>query len=106
MPEPGTGLWPKDSPSVYLNALVDRYKGLNASIARYHYYLKSGLDETTVFNLIKADKVVSLDQMEEIINERGQVLEDEIKAQNPEIDAQGLIDEVRALLSQEFGAEQ
>jgi hypothetical protein len=100
LPDPGKGLYPKDAPEVYWNAIVDRYKGLNASIARHQHYLNSGLSTEQVYSLIKEDKVISLDDMNKVINERGKALEEEFKGKYETV--QELTNAIKESLQTEF----
>lgn len=102
-PDPGDGIFGGDSPPEFKAKLVNQYKKLKASSARYNYYLSKGIDETTLNNMINKGEVISLDKMNGIINQRGKELEKEIKEQNPDIDTQTLIGQIRSRLSQEFG---
>lgn len=105
LPDPGDGIWPKDAPQTYFNALKDRYKSLRAVVARYNYYMNKGFvsNETQYHNLIRSNHVVSVKEMENIIREKDREIEKEIRKMNPNIDKNELNQQVIQALRQEFG---
>jgi hypothetical protein len=103
LPDPGKGIFPEDAPEVYWNALVDRYKGLNATVARHQHYLNSGLKSEQYYNLVRKDQVISVDQMNEVINNRGKELEEEFKTGGKNMSADEIFKAIKAALASEFG---
>ena len=103
LPDPGKGIFPKDAPEVYWNALVDRYKGLNATVARHQHYLNSGLKSEQYYNLVRKDQVISVDQMNEVINARGKELEEEFKNSDQGMGADEIFKAIKSALASEFG---
>jgi hypothetical protein len=103
LPNPGKGLWPEDAPEVYWNAIVDRYKGLNATIARHQHYLNEGFSTEQYYNLVRKGTVETAEEMNKIINDRGAELKEEFKGQYGSV--QELTDAIGAALQKQFFGE-
>lgn len=104
-PDPGEGIFDGDSPSVFKSKLINQYKRLKAANARYTMYKNQGIDENTIKNMVERGQVISLDEMEQIINERGKELQQQLQLQNPNMNAGQIVEQVKARLAQEFGLE-
>jgi hypothetical protein len=104
-PNPGEGIFDGDSPSEFKAKLVNQYKKLRAVSARYNYYLTTGIDEATLNKMVSNGAVVSLDKMNELINQRGKELEEEVKTQNPGMDTQSIMEQIKSRLAEEFGSQ-
>ncbi len=95
MPDPGEGVFGGDSPPEFRKKLINSYKKAKASLARYNYYLKMGIPETTVSEMINSNTAVSLDEIENIIEKRAKELEKE----NPKADMK----QIATMIAKEFG---
>lgn len=75
MPDPGEGVFDGDDYITFRKKAEDTYKQLYYANVRYAMYLKQGLDENTIKNLIKSGQVLSIDGTKERIRERYAELE-------------------------------
>jgi len=102
MPDPGDGIFGGDDPVSFKSKLTNTYKKLRLSAIRHGHYIKQGLGEDTIKNLIKSDSIVSLEEMEKILDSRGEIYEAELRKQNPNISTADLFSQVKAQLAKEF----
>ncbi len=102
-PDPGEGLFDGDSPSAFKSKLVNQYKKLTLSTVRYSFYLKQGVDENTLGEMVKNGSVISLEQMEKVLKQKEEEYIGEIVVQDPLIDTQSLMDQVTKRMKEEFG---
>ena len=94
-PDPGEGIWPKQSGTEFKANLNDTIRGSKLAVARYNYYLSQGLTEQTIKKMVKDQTAVSLDGTESLMRKR----REEIKKQYPGITSE----EIVAQLTREFG---
>jgi hypothetical protein len=94
MPTPGLGLMDGDSPTEFKTKLNGVMESLDRVIARNNYVAKHGL---------ASFEDVGLDQMDGIIDRRGEELESEMRAANPDMDQAELENQIMQTLSEEFG---
>ena len=104
-PDPGDGIFGGDDPVSFKSKLVNQYKKLRMAAIRQGFYLKQGLGDAALKQLIKNDDVVSLERMEKILDDRGAAYEAEIKKQDPNISTADLFSQVKARLAKEFNTE-
>jgi hypothetical protein len=105
MPDPGEGVFGGDDPVTFKSKLANTYKKLRMAQIRYNHYLSRGLKEDAFKELVKKGDVVSLERMEQILDEKGDQYAADLKKQNPNINTADLFDQVRSRLSKEFGLE-
>jgi len=105
LPNPGTGLFDGDSPSEFEAALKQSYKLYAKSKARLMWYRAKGIGDEGVKGLVKSNKVVSLDEMDAIINNRAAQIEKELKLRQPDLPPEALNTTVKRMLQSEFGIE-
>ena len=96
LPNPGDGIWPKDPPKVYWEAINSRYMDLRASIARFNWYLQGGMTSTQVKKLVDENKVISIGDMKNRMDEQGKELFDDIKSKNPQMSMTDVLKQVAA----------
>jgi len=94
MPNPGQGIIDGDSPTEFKAKLDDAMKQTKMALARYTYIKKNGG---------MSIDTLPLDKMPQIMNQRGQALEAQIKQANPNLNQQQVEGRVRQFLAQEFG---
>lgn len=95
-PNAGDGIFDGDDPVTFKAKLDDVMKSSMRAIARQHYVLSKGLSG-------KPWEVMGLDEVDDLINQRGNTLLEELKAQNPGANDADLAAEVKTRLRQEFG---
>ena len=105
MPDPGDGIFGGDDPVTFKAKLINTYKKLRMTQIRTNYYLSTGIGEDTLKKLVVSGNVISYEQMEKMLDERGEEHAARLKKQNPNIGASDLFGQVRALLAQEFKVE-
>ena len=103
LPDPGDGIWPKEAPEVYWDALVKRYKGLNAAIARRNYYLNKNMKPDEIQKMIREGGAMSTDAMGAIIDSEGERLLDEYKKSGTGESVGTLMQKVMGDLARIFG---
>jgi len=92
MPDPGEGLFDGDAPSEFESNWASTMRSLRAVQARNIYYLKSGFEPGEIQRVAKSGTMMSIADIQNRINERGQ-----------ELESQGLSpEEVKMQLNQEF----
>jgi len=94
MPNPGVKLFDGDSPTEFKAKMDGVMQSLDRVIARNNYVNKYGL---------KSFKDIGLDQMDGIIDNRGEEIEAEIKLKHPDKTDQEIEETVLEQLSEEFG---
>ncbi|MGI9489041.1 MAG: hypothetical protein ACR2RF_24785 [Geminicoccaceae bacterium] len=95
MPDPGEGVWPKQSPTEFVGQIKRAHRDMRAAQARYAYALRNGL--TTDPEALS--KQIPLDRMEEIIQARAEEIEASLGNVPPD-EVPGI---VAARLAREFG---
>lgn len=95
IPDPGEGIFDGDSPTQFRSKLINGYKKMKAAHARYNYYLNKGIPATTVDEMVNSGTVVSLKDMERIVEERA----NQIEKENPNATFKDVVDQV----AKEFG---
>jgi hypothetical protein len=83
LPNPGTGLFDGDSPTEFISALKVTYKDLKRVQARARYYQARNIN---VKNLAKQEKLMSLEQFDQVINKRAATIESELRAIEPNLE--------------------
>ena len=104
-PDPGEGIFGGDDPVSFKSKLVNQYQKLRMAQTRYNYYLSGGLNNETFKKLLNTGDIVSLEQMEKIIDDRGAEYEAQIRKENPNINATDLFTQVKNRLAKEFKTE-
>lgn len=94
MPDPGDGVFGGDSPTQFKSKIVNTYKKTKAVLARTNYYLNQGIPQEKYQEMMKGGMVVSLDEMEKIIDQRFDELMNQPGAN---------MQQVLAKIQQEFG---
>jgi len=97
VPDPGDSWYNGDSPTQFESKMKSQIRQLKEANARYVYALKNGWD-TSPKNLAK---VLPLDKVGDLIDERGTALERQLRARRPDL-PQG---EVEKIVSQQLSAE-
>ena len=98
-PVAGTGIFDGDDPTSFQAKLNRTTGSLKAVIARFNFMRSKGLN----FDRNSLDQFLSLDDVPAAIEQRGQELERQLKAQNPNLDPSALENGVRTQLKREFG---
>lgn len=99
MPNPGQGLFDGDDPVTFEAKKNDIIRMLRMGEARLAYIKRNGMSLEDG----QGNPVVPLDKMPEIINQRGQAIEAELKAKQPNADSKVIQKAVRRQLGAEFG---
>lgn len=110
-PNPGADWWSGDSPSVYKAKLAEQMRLQKMVVARFMWLKNNGYNADQIKSFMQSgpsgraaiDRKLPLDNMKKVIDERGQALERQLKAQNPGIGQDELRGMVRARVGQEFG---
>ena len=97
LPDPGTGLFDGDSPTVFKAKLDDAVKQGKLALVRYHYATARGLDPLA--------SGIDLADVPALIERRGAELEAAARAADPALDEATLRLVVRDRLAREFGLE-
>jgi hypothetical protein len=97
LPDPGQGITDGDAPSVFESKLDGATAFAKSAIARSRYLRSQG------FTGKPWEAGVAVEDMPGIINQRGQQIEQQLRAQNPGINPQSLEMQVDKTLKQEFG---
>lgn len=99
MPKPGDGIFDGDSPTEFKSKMDDAIRQTKMAVARLAYIKRNGMSLEDG----NGNPVIPLDRMPQLINERGQEIEEQLKASQPKADAKALQRAVRRQLSVEFG---
>jgi len=99
IPDPGDSWYNGDSPTEFRSKMAAQTKNLRSASARYTYALKNGWD----MNPDNLEKSLPLNKMEDLIEERGQALERQIRARRPDLSEGAIEGFVSQQLSSEFG---
>lgn len=99
LPNPGSGLFDGDSPTEFKAKLDDAIKSTKLSIARLAYIKRAGMSLEDG----QGNATVPLERMPQIINQRGQEIEAELKRTSPNTEGKALQRAVRRQLGVEFG---
>jgi hypothetical protein len=83
LPNPGTGFFDGDAPTEFISALNVTHKDLLRVQARTRYYQARNLD---MAKQIKQGKVMSLGDFDDIINEYGAMVEEALRAREPDLE--------------------
>jgi len=97
LPNSGTGMFDGDSAPEFAAKLQQAAKDSKAAIARSNYLRTQG------FKGKPWEAGVGLDDMPALIDQRGQIIEQSLRQQNPNADPQQIQRAVRDRLKQEFG---
>lgn len=95
VPNPGSGVFDGDSPTEFKAKLEGVAKDTRSAILRANWARAKGVDP------LKTG--VELSEVPALINRRGDEIASEVKAANPQLDAQGVRQLVRQRLGREFG---
>lgn len=98
MPNAGEGMFDGDSPTEFKAKLDDAIGQTKKAVARLAYLKRNGMSLEDGLG-----KGITLDRMPAMMNERGQAIEAELKAAQPNADAKALQRAVRRQLAVEFG---
>jgi hypothetical protein len=98
MPNPGQGLFDGDSPIEFEAKMNATMKRLGDVQKRMAYALKNGLTQQQMF-------AIPLESIPGLVDQRGDQMASEIKAQNPNMPPEQIKATVRSRLRQEFGLE-
>ena len=93
----------QDAPTFALSKLKASYALAKKGIARKQYIMKNGLLPKGKSFRNEVDTIMPLTQFDQIIEERGQAIESQLKTANPQISEEALEDQVTKMLSKEFG---
>ena len=102
-PDPGEGIWPKDSPTQFKSKMLNSYKKLKLAKARYQMYLGKGLTGPDIEGMLKKETAIPIEAMEGVISLRETEIEGFVRQQNPQITPEMLDLEVQKVLGEEFG---
>ena len=107
LPNAGTGMFDGDSPTEFESGMKQMYSTLLKSKARLMWYQAQGLGAEYAKNIKKnlpADKagLISLDDMDKVINNRAAQLERDLKMANPSVPPQQLTEMVKQTIQKEF----
>jgi hypothetical protein len=97
LPNPGQGVFDGDSPTVFQAKLQNALANAKMAVARYRHLRTNG------FTGPIDQAGVTLEQMPGIINQRGAIIEQNLRQQNPNADARTIQIETEARLAREFG---
>lgn len=97
LPNAGTGMFDGDSAPEFVAKLQQAVKDSKAAIARANYLRTKG------FAGKPWEAGVGLDDMPALIDQRGQIIEQSLRQQNPNADPRQIQERVRRQLKQEFG---
>ena len=93
----------QDAPTFALSKLKASYALAKKGIARKQYIMKNGLLPKGKSFRNEVDSIMPLTQFDQIIEQRGQAIESQLKTANPQITEEALEDQVSKMLSKEFG---
>ena len=93
----------QDAPTFALSKLKASYALAKKGIARKQYIMKNGLLPKGKSFRNEVDSIMPLTQFDQIIEQRGQAIESQLKTSNPQITEEALEDQVSKMLSKEFG---
>jgi len=93
----------QDAPTFALSKLKASYTLAKKGIARKQYIMKNGLLPKGKSFRNEVDSIMPLTQFDQIIEQRGQAIESQLKTANPQITEEALEDQVSKMLSKEFG---
>ena len=93
----------QDAPTFALSKLKASYTLAKKGIARKQYIMKNGLLPKGKSFRNEVDSIMPLTQFDQIIEQRGQAIESQLKTSNPQITEEALEDQVSKMLSKEFG---
>jgi hypothetical protein len=93
----------QDAPTFALSKLKASYALAKKGIARKQYIMKNGLLPKGKSFRNVVDSIMPLTQFDQIIEQRGQAIESQLKTANPQITEEALEDQVSKMLSKEFG---
>jgi hypothetical protein len=107
MPSPGLGMFDGDSPTEFKTKLSGVMESLDRVIARNNYVAKHGLVSLDKIAKNKRgevlESIVSISEIDDVIDRRGEELESEMRANNPDMDQAELENQIMQTLSEEFG---
>jgi hypothetical protein len=98
MPNPGQGIFDGDSPTEFKAKLDDAMKQTKMAVARLAYIKRKGMSLEDGLG-----KGLTLEGMPALINQRGQDIEGQLKASQPDVKGEALKRAVRRQLGVEFG---
>lgn len=99
MPDPE-----KDGPTQFRTKLNDTMRSTKAALARYNYLIAQKYDPKALMaNKDQIERMIKIEDMPKIINERGAALKQQIMATNPQADPGQVTQAVKAQIKQEFG---
>jgi hypothetical protein len=94
----------KDSPAEFRAKLNDTMRSTKAALARYNYLIAQKYDAKALMaNKDQIERMIKIEDMPKIINERGAVLKQQILSTNPQADPGQVTQAVAARIKQEFG---
>jgi hypothetical protein len=93
----------QDAPTFALSKLKASYALAKKGIARKQYIMKNGLLPKGKSFRNEVDSIMPLTQFDQILEQRGQAIESQLKTSNPQITEEALEDQVSKMLSKEFG---
>ena len=93
----------QDAPTFAFSKLKASYALAKKGIARKQYIMKNGLLPKGKSFRNEVDSIMPLTQFDQIIEQRGQAIESQLKTSNPQITEEALEDQVSKMLSKEFG---
>lgn len=70
MPDPGDSVLSGDSATQFYSKTINAYKKTMAADARYTYYLKQGLTNNKIQEMVKSDSAMSLDRTMQLMDQR------------------------------------
>ena len=99
IPDPGDSWWEGDSPVKFKSKLDTQSRTLRSAAARFRYGLKNGWD----MNPDNLEKVMPLEKMETVIENRGLAIERQVRARRPNLEDASVERFVKQQLMSEFG---
>ncbi len=102
-PDPGQGLFDGDSYTEFRAKTNESLRLLTLADYRYGWYLKQGLSQPDIDNLVNTKKAISIDEMQNMLEEQGQAVLSELTVQNPNANAGELLKLMQAKINEVFG---
>ena len=94
----------KDSPAEFRSKLNDTMRSTKAALARYNYLIAQKYDPKALMaNKDQIERMIKIEDMPKIINDRGAAIKQQILSTNPGADPGQVTQAVKAQIKQEFG---